>query len=65
MIRDRAERVIVRGFGPADAARVAFAEAMSADFVACDGRLLGPCSRVQSAIWSGALVAFSEKEDLK
>lgn len=63
--RERAEHLTDQGLGPADAARLAFAEATGADFVSCDDRLLRQCSRMQSDTWSGTPVAFCEKEDLK
>ena len=63
--RDRAEDLIGRGFGFADAAHVAFAEAMRAGFVSSDDRLLRQRSHVRSGIWTGTPVAFCEKEDLK
>ncbi len=63
--RERAEWLTDQGLGVADAAHLAFAEAMGADFVSCDDRLLRQCSSVQSNTWSGTPVAFCEKEELK
>ena len=64
-VRERAEHLVNVELGPADAVHVAFAEAMGADFVSCDDRLLRQCSRLQSDVWAGTPVAFCEKEDLK
>ncbi len=64
--RSRAEDFHSRGFGVADAAHLAFAEAVQADFISCDDRLLKKC--IVSAdllIWTGNPVAFCEKEVLK
>ncbi len=63
--RERAEWLADQGLGVADAAHLASAEAMGADFVSCDDRLLRQCSSVPSNTWSGTPVAFCEKEELK
>ena len=64
-VRDRTELLIEQGMGLADAAHFAFAEAISADFVTCDDRLLRQCQRVQTKIWFGTPLALCEKEVLK
>ena len=43
--RRRAEEFTALGFGPADAAHVAFAEAGNAYFISCDDRLLKKCRK--------------------
>lgn len=63
--RQRAEQLVQRGLGPADAAHLAFAEAAEADFVTCDDRLLRQCRRVQPSVWFGTLTAFCDKENLQ
>jgi len=62
--RERAERLVQQGLGPADAAHLAFSEEAQADFVSCDDRLLGQCRRLQPAVWFGTPVAFCAKENL-
>jgi predicted nucleic acid-binding protein len=64
-VRERAELLTGRGFGPADAAHLAFAEASGADFISCDDRLLRQSHHVQSSVWSGSPIAFCEKEKLQ
>ncbi len=64
-VRERAEHLAQMGLGPADAAHLAFAEAMNADFITCDDRLLRQCRRVQPPIWCGSPVAFCDKEGLQ
>ena len=64
-VRERAEHLVRKDLGLAGAVHVAFAEAMGADFISCDDRLLRQCSRLQSEIWAGTAVAFCDKEDLK
>lgn len=63
--RQRAEALTARGFGIADAAHLAFAEAATAAFVSCDDRLLRQCRRADVAVWYGAPIAFCDKENLQ
>jgi predicted nucleic acid-binding protein len=63
--RKRAEQLFHQGFGPADAAHLAFAEEAQADFITCDDRLLRQCQHVQPGIWFGTPVAFCDKENLR
>ncbi len=63
--RERAELLTGQGFGPADAAHLALAEAKGADFISCDDRLLHQCRHVRSSVWSGSPIAFCEKENLQ
>lgn len=64
-VRARAEYLVQRGAGIADAAHLAFAEAGKADFVTCDDRLLRKCRSVGSRVWCGTPIEFCVKEDLK
>lgn len=43
--RKRAEELINRGVGVADAAHVAFAESAGAHFITCDDKLLKKCKK--------------------
>ena len=63
--RHRAEYFIQLGFGVADAAHVAFAEAASASFITCDDKLLKKCLKVGLSIWNGDPLQFCIKENLK
>lgn len=63
--RQRAEYLIQRGFGVADAAHVAFAEAASASFISCDDKLLKKCVKTSLSIWSGDPLQFCFKERVK
>jgi predicted nucleic acid-binding protein len=63
--RQRAEVLVQHGFGVADAAHVAFAEAEGADFITCDDRLLKKCQKVKLAIWCGDPLQFCIKGNLK
>ncbi len=63
--RKRAEQLVAQGLGVADAAHVAFAETVGAEFVTVDDRLLKQCRRVDIAVWSGTPPAYCEKENLK
>ena len=51
--RQRAVHLIQRGFGVADAAHVAFAEAARACFITCDDKLLKKCIKADISVWSG------------
>jgi len=48
-----------------DAAHVAFAEFVGADFITCDDRLINKCKKLNIGIWVGNPIAFCEKEELK
>lgn len=63
-VRERAEHRARQGLGPADAAHLAFAEEVGADFITCDDLLLRQCRRIQPAVWCGTPVAFCDKENL-
>jgi predicted nucleic acid-binding protein len=63
--RQRAEELVHRQFGPADAAHLAFAEQAGADLVTCDDRLLRLCRRVKPGVWCGTPIAFCDKENLR
>ena len=63
--RLRAEHLVQRGIGIADAAHLSFAEAAQAHFVTCDDRLLRKYRHVKSAVWCGTPIEFCVKEDLK
>jgi predicted nucleic acid-binding protein len=63
--RQRAEILVQQGLGPADAAHLACAEQVRADFVTCDGRLIRQCRRVKPGIWFGTPIAFCDQEDLR
>lgn len=63
--RRRAEALTRLSIGPADAAHLAFAEQVGADFVSVDDRLLKRAVRVQWSMWLGTPVQFCEKETLR
>lgn len=63
-VRWRTEWLIQSGLGVADAAHVAFAEAMQASFVSVDDRLLKQCQRVKVSAWCGNPMAYCDKEKL-
>lgn len=63
--RQRAEQLFNAGFGIADAAHVAFAEQVQAEFITCDDKLLKKCSKNSIGVWCGDPVAYCVKEALK
>lgn len=63
--RLRAEDLVRNGFGVADAAHVAYAEAVGADFITCDDKLLKKCFKSVTLIWSGDPLQFCSKENLR
>ncbi len=63
--RLRAETLFSAGFGVADAAHVAFSEAIGANFVSCDDRLLKKCWKNCLGIWRGDSLQYCIKEGLK
>lgn len=63
--RKRAEELVSLGFGIADAAHIAFAEEVKAEFISCDKRLVKKCVRHKIKVWCGNPLAFCEKEDLR
>ena len=65
VVRQRAEELADEGMGVADAAHVAFAEFVQADFVTVDDRLLKQCKRVELKVWSGSPLAYCDKENLQ
>jgi hypothetical protein len=64
-IRARAEDLARSGFGVADAAHVAFAECVEAEFITCDARLIKQCKAHRIKVWCGNPVAFCEREGLR
>ena len=65
-VRKRSEELFNKyKFGVADAAHVAFAEALEADFISCNDRLLKKCKKCNIEIWCGNPIDFCLKEDLK
>lgn len=63
--RTRAEELTVFGFGVADAAHIAFAEAGGAQFISCDDKLNKKCLNYKINVWCGNPVVFCEKENLR
>jgi predicted nucleic acid-binding protein len=63
--RNKAEQLVTAGFGIADAAHVAFAEAAEADFVTCDDRLRKRCLKTGLKVWCGDPLQYCLKEALK
>ncbi len=63
-VRSRSEWLLGRSLGVADAAHIAFAEAMQASFVSVDDRLLKQCERAKISIWCGNPIAPCDKEKL-
>ncbi len=63
--RIRAEYLVRKGFGVADAAHLAYAEHARADFITCDDHLIKKCVKNSMNIWCGTPVGFCEKEELK
>ncbi len=64
-LRKRADELVGKAFGIADAAHFACAEAMGAAFISCDDRLLKKTAKLKNTIWSGDPLAFCIKENLK
>ena len=60
--RKRAEELIKFGFGIADAAHVAFAEMVGAEFISCDKKLVRKC---KIRVWCSNPVAFCIKDCIK
>ena len=63
--RKRAEELVRLGFGIADVAHVAFAEAGHAKFITCDDKLLKKCQKNNIYVWCGSPVRFCSEEDLR
>jgi len=63
--RQRAEELIQKGFGIADAAHIAFAEKSNTTFITCDDILLKKCLKNKINIWCTNPFAFCEKEGLR
>lgn len=63
--RKRAEELVGWGFGPADAAHVAFAEVGNAIFITCDDKLLKKCAKYGIRVRFGSSVLFCTEEDLR
>ncbi len=54
-----------QGMRVADAAHLAYAEAVGCDFVTVDDRLLRQCRRMGVRTWFGTPIAFCDKETLQ
>jgi predicted nucleic acid-binding protein len=65
MVRGRATELVSLGFGPADAAHIAYAEAGKAKFITCDDRLVRKCAKHAITTWCGGPVDFCVEEDLR
>jgi predicted nucleic acid-binding protein len=63
--RKRAEELIGKGFGPADAAHLSFGEACNAKFITCDAKFLKKCAKYDTKTWCGSPVLFCTEEDLR
>ena len=63
--RKRAEELVKSGFGIADAAHVAFAEQVRAQFINYDDALVKKCLKHNIKVWCGNPIAFCDKEDLR
>lgn len=63
--RKLAEFLSHHGMGVADAAHVAFAEAIGADFITCDDKLLKKCYKFGLPLWCGDPLQYCIKENLK
>ena len=63
--RARAEELLSKKFGIADAAHVAFAEAIADFFITCDDRLLKKCKKEKVKVTALNPVEFVSAEDLK
>jgi predicted nucleic acid-binding protein len=63
--RARAEELHSRKFGIADAAHVAFAEAVADFFISCDDRLVKKCKKEKVRVPTVNPVEFTIAEDLK
>lgn len=53
------------GFGVADAAHIAFAEQLNAQFITCDDKLIKKSIKYKISVWCGNPVTFCEKENLR
>lgn len=66
--RQAAEDFIKKGFGPADAAHIAFADQAEAFFISCDDKLIKKCFKHRKdkiSTWCGTPTAFCDKEGLE
>ena len=63
-VKARAEQLHIKGFGIADAAHIAFAEASSDVFISCDDKLLKKCHKSHIIIPALNPVAFAIQEEL-
>jgi predicted nucleic acid-binding protein len=63
--RSRAEKFVLQGFGVADAAHVAFAEASEAYFISCDDRLIKKCISSKVKVWCGTPLTYCAYMELK
>ena len=65
IVKKRIEKLIVKKFGIADAAHVAFAEYYKSVFITCDDRLLFKCNKNDVTIKCINPVTFCEMENLR
>lgn len=65
LLRKRADELVGKSFGVADAAHFACAETMGADFITCDDKLIRRAAKLKNTIWSGDPLGFCIKEKLK
>ncbi|GAK48833.1 hypothetical protein U14_00044 [Candidatus Moduliflexus flocculans] len=65
LVKQRAEELYHKGLGIADAAHIAFAEAISDVFISCDDKLLKKCRKHHITIPTLNPVAFAMQEDLR
>ncbi|HPS59419.1 MAG TPA: hypothetical protein PK514_15050 [Spirochaetota bacterium] len=65
IVKKRTEELILKKFGIADAAHVAFAEYYKSIFITCDDKLLNKCFKTDLTLQCMNPVAFCEKENLK
>ena len=64
-LRMRTEQLYLRGFGVADAAHVAYAEASADFFITCDDKLLKRCKREITQLQALNPVAFCLEKELQ
>ena len=57
--------IVMRGFGVADAAHVAFAEECGAKFITCDDRLIKKCKKHNIRVWCDNPMMFCLTEKIQ
>lgn len=65
IVKKRTEKLILKKFGIADAAHVAFAEYYKSIFISCDDKLLTRCNKNEITVQCINPVTFCEMENLK